>query len=96
MSLAVIMAALAAGTVTSGRAAVQDAGVVQSRTSTQNSGFYRHVVPAFTEETGTAMRVIAVGTGQALQNARNCAGDLLITPANEAELDFVARGYGTL
>ena len=96
MLLAVIMVALAAGTVTSGRAAVQDAVVVQSRTSTQNSGFYRHVVPTFKGETGIAVRVIAFGTGQALKNTRNCDGDLLSNHAREAELDFVARGFGRL
>ena len=96
MALTVMMVALAAASFTAGRASAEDAVVVQSTTSTQNSGFYRHVAPAFTAETGIAVRVIAVGTGQALKNARNCDGVLLITHAHEAELDFVARGYGTL
>ena len=72
MALIVLMAAFAAASFTARRAAAEDAIVVQSTTSTQNSGFYRHVVPAFTAETGVAVRVIAVGTGQALKNARNC------------------------
>lgn len=96
MALTVMMVALAAASFTAGRAAAEDAVVVQSTTSTQNSGFYRHVAPAFTAETGIAVRVIAVGTGQALKNARNCDGDLLITHARDAELDFVARGFGML
>ena len=96
MTLTVMMVAFAAASFTSGRAAAQGAVVVQSTTSTQNSGFYRHVAPAFTAETGIAVRVIAVGTGQALKNARNCDGDLLITHARETELDFVARGFGTM
>ena len=93
---AVILVALAIGTMVPGHAAAQNKVVVQSTTSTQNSGFYRHVAPAFTADTGIAVRVIAVGTGQALKNARNCDGDLLITHAREAEMDFVARGYGAL
>lgn len=93
---AVILLALAIGTMVPGHAAAQNKVVVQSTTSTQNSGFYRHVAPAFTADTGIAVRVIAVGTGQALKNARNCDGDLLITHAREAEMDFVARGYGAL
>ena len=68
--------------------------IVQSTTSTQNSGFYRHVAPAFTAETGIAVRVIAVGTGQALKNAQNCDGDLVIVHARAAELRFIEQGYG--
>ena len=68
--------------------------IVQSTTSTQNSGFYRHVTPAFTAETGIAVRIIAVGTGQALKNAQNCDGDLVIVHARAAELRFIEQGYG--
>ena len=89
-----VLAIMLAGAA-SGAMAAQDALVVQSTTSTQNSGFYRHVVPAFTAETGIAVRVVAVGTGQALKNARNCDADLLITHARDAELAFVAGGFGT-
>ncbi len=69
--------------------------IVQSTTSTQNSGFYRHVVPAFTAASGIEVRIVAVGTGQALKNARNCDADLLIVHAREAEQAFVDAGYGT-
>jgi tungstate transport system substrate-binding protein len=68
--------------------------VVQSTTSTQNAGFYNHVVPHFTAETAVDVRVVAVGTGQALKNAQNCDGDMLIVHAREAEEAFVAAGYG--
>ena len=68
--------------------------IVQSTTSTQNSGFYRHITPAFTAETGIAVRVIAVGTGQALKNAQNCDGDLVIVHARDAEMRFIEKGYG--
>ena len=69
---------------------------MQSTTSTQNAGFYDHVVPHFTTETGIDVRVVAVGTGQALKNARNCDGDMLIVHSREAEEAFIAAGYGAV
>ena len=81
-------------------ATVQSAGaesiIVQSTTSTQNAGFYDHVVPHFITETGIDVRVVAVGTGQALKNARNCDGDMLIVHSREAEEAFIAAGYGAV
>ena len=68
--------------------------VVQSTTSTRNSGLYDAILPRFTEATGIEVRVVAVGTGQALRNARNCDGDVLLVHAKAAEADFVAEGYG--
>lgn len=68
--------------------------IVQSTTSTQNAGFYEHVVPLFKDISGIEVRVVAVGTGQALQNARNCDADLLIVHSTKDELAFVADGYG--
>lgn len=69
--------------------------VLQSTTSTQNSGLYDAILPTFTAETGIDVHVVAVGTGQALKNAQNCDGDLLIVHAKSAEEAFVASGYGT-
>lgn len=71
-----------------------EAIIVQSTTSTQNAGFYRHVTPAFTAETGITVKVVAVGTGQALKNASRCDGDLLIVHSRAAEDEFIAAGYG--
>ena len=68
--------------------------LVQSTTSTANSGFYDHVLPIFRQETGITVHVVAVGTGQAIRNARNCDGDVLIVHARPAEERFVAGGYG--
>jgi tungstate transport system substrate-binding protein len=68
--------------------------VVQSTTSTQNSGLYEYLLPKFTTKTGIAVHVVAVGTGQALKNAENGDGDVLIVHANSAEEKFVANGYG--
>ena len=68
--------------------------VVQSTTSTQNSGLYGHILPMFREKTGIEVRVVAVGTGQAIRNAANGDGDVLLVHARAAEERFVADGYG--
>jgi tungstate transport system substrate-binding protein len=68
--------------------------VVQSTTSTQNSGLFDHILPLFTHKTGIEVRVVAVGTGQALKNARNGDGDVLFVHAKPAEEKFVADGQG--
>jgi tungstate transport system substrate-binding protein len=68
--------------------------VVQSTTSTQNSGLYDAILPEFTAAAGIEVRVVAVGTGQAIKNAQNCDGDVLLVHARPAEEKFVAEGYG--
>ena len=68
--------------------------IIQSTTSTRNSGLYDAILPLFTETTGIEARVVAVGTGQALNNARNCDGDVLLVHARKAEEAFVAAGHG--
>lgn len=68
--------------------------LVQSTTSTQNSGLFDHILPIFTEKTGIEVRVVAVGTGQAIRNAANGDGDVLFVHAKPAEEKFVAEGHG--
>lgn len=68
--------------------------VVQSTTSTQNSGLFDHILPIFTDRTGIEVRVVAVGTGQAISNAANGDGDVLFVHAKPAEEKFVAEGHG--
>ncbi len=68
--------------------------IVQSTTSTQNSGLYEYLLPKFKTRTGITVRVVAVGTGQALKNAENGDGDVLIVHAKSAEEKFVADGFG--
>jgi tungstate transport system substrate-binding protein len=68
--------------------------VLQSTTSTANSGLYESLLPRFHERTGITVHVVAVGTGQALKNARNGDGDVLLVHARKAEQDFVAQGWG--
>lgn len=68
--------------------------LVQSTTSTQNSGLYDYLIPRFEDETGLRVDVVAVGTGQAIKNAANGDADVLLVHAKPAELKFVADGYG--
>ena len=68
--------------------------IVQSTTSTQNSGLFEVILPKFQQQTGIEARVVAVGTGQALKNAQNCDGDVVFVHAKPAEEKFVKAGYG--
>ena len=68
--------------------------ILQSTTSTANSGLYDHLLPVFEGETGIKVHVVPVGTGQAIRNARNGDGDVLLVHATEAEEKFVADGFG--
>ena len=68
--------------------------IVQSTTSTANSGLYDYLLPMFKEDSGITVNVVAVGTGQAIRNARNCDGDVLLVHAKSAEEKFVGDGYG--
>jgi tungstate transport system substrate-binding protein len=67
---------------------------VASTTSTENSGLFAHLLPQFTHATGIDVRVIAVGTGQALRIARNGDADVLLVHHRASEERFVAEGYG--
>ncbi len=68
--------------------------LVQSTTSTQNSGFYDYILPIFEREAGYVVDVVAVGTGQAIRNAMNGDADVLLVHARAAEEAFVAENYG--
>ena len=68
--------------------------ILQSTTSTQNSGLLDAILPDFTKSTGIEVRVVAVGTGQAIKNARNGDGDVLLVHSRAAEEAFVAEGWG--
>ena len=68
--------------------------IVQSTTSTANSGLYEFLLPKFKAESGISVHVVAVGTGQAIKNAKNCDGDVLLVHAKSAEDKFVVEGFG--
>jgi len=74
--------------------ALADTIIVQSTTSTQNSGLYDYLLPLVKRDTGVQVNIVAVGTGQAISNARRCDGDMLLVHARSAEEKFVADGYG--
>ena len=67
---------------------------LQSTTSTQNSGLYNYILPIFSDKYNIDVRVVAVGTGQAIKNAQNCDGDVLIVHSQASEENFVESGYG--
>ena len=67
---------------------------LQSTTSTQNSGLYDYILPIFSDKYNIDVRVVAVGTGQAIKNAQNCDGDVLIVHSQTSEENFVESGYG--
>jgi tungstate transport system substrate-binding protein len=69
--------------------------IVQSTTSTANSGLYDFLIPIFQDRTGIRVDVVAVGTGQAIINAQNCDGDVLLVHSKTAEDAFVTAGFGT-
>ncbi len=67
---------------------------LSSTTSTQNSGFFDYVLPKFTDKTGIEVRVIVVGTGQAIKLGENGDADILLVHDKAGELKFVRQGYG--
>ena len=68
--------------------------IIQSTTSTRDSGFYDYLLPKFQEKFDIEVRVIAVGTGQAIKNAKNCDADLLLVHHKPSEVDFLKQGFG--
>ncbi len=67
---------------------------MQTTTSVENSGLLQYRLPYFETEAGFKVRVVAVGTGHAINNAKNGDGDILITHAEELEIPFMDQGYG--
>ncbi len=75
-------------------AAAQSFITVASTTSTESSGLFDHILPIFTAETGIEVRVVARGTGQALETGRRGDADIVFVHARALEEQFVADGYG--
>ena len=67
---------------------------VASTTSTEESGLFGHLLPAFTRATGIQVRVVAVGTGQALKIGERGDCDVVFVHDRPAELAFVEHGFG--
>jgi tungstate transport system substrate-binding protein len=68
--------------------------VVASTTSTEDSGLFGYLLPKFQEKTGIAVKVVAQGTGQALDTARRCDADVVFVHAKAQEEKFLNEGYG--
>lgn len=86
---------LALGLILALPAAAQERSItVASTTSTEQSGLFGHILPVFTRETGIAVRVVALGTGQALDVARRGDADVVFVHDRAAEERFVAEGFG--
>jgi tungstate transport system substrate-binding protein len=68
--------------------------VVASTTSTEQSGLFGHLLPVFQKKTGIQVRVVALGTGQALDLARRGDADVVFVHARSAEEKFLAEGHG--
>jgi len=81
--LGVALAAALAGFIT-----------VASTTSTEQSGLFRHLLPIFERQTGIQVRVVAVGTGQALDIGRRGDADVVLVHAKPLEEKFMAEGQG--
>jgi tungstate transport system substrate-binding protein len=95
IAVPIIVAAFVLALWTVGTARAEDKFIiVQSTTSTQNSGLFEHILPLFTKKTGIDVRVVAVGTGQALKNAQNGDGDVVLVHSKPDEEKFVADGWG--
>jgi tungstate transport system substrate-binding protein len=68
--------------------------VMASTTSTEQSGLFAHLLPAFTQATGIQVRVVAQGTGQALDTGRRGDADIVFVHDQAAEEKFIAEGFG--
>jgi tungstate transport system substrate-binding protein len=89
---AALLAAAAFGA--SGALAQERFIVMASTTSTEQSGLFAHLLPAFKAASGIEVRVVAVGTGQALDMGRRGDADVVFVHDTVAEEKFVAEGYG--
>ncbi|CAK7049161.1 MAG: Tungstate-binding protein TupA [Desulfovibrio sp.] len=71
-----------------------DVLMMATTTSTQDSGLLEYLEPFFKKETGIELKWVAVGTGKALEIAKNCDADVLLVHAPAAEMEFVQAGHG--
>jgi tungstate transport system substrate-binding protein len=69
--------------------------IVQSATTIQNSGLYDHLLPLFEAENDINVRIVSVGTGQALRNAKKCDAEMVIVHSKIDEEKFVTDGFGS-
>jgi tungstate transport system substrate-binding protein len=89
-----ILRALLALSLCASAQAQQKYITVASTTSTEQSGLFRHLIPTFEQKTGIQVRVVAVGTGQALDIGRRGDADVVLVHARPLEEQFMAEGQG--
>src|SRR5213596_2192234 len=90
-----LLFAVAVTLLFSASAMAQDTSiVVDSTTSTEDSGLFGYLLPIFKAKTGIDVKVVAQGTGQALDTARRGDADVVFVHAKEQEEKFLAEGYG--
>jgi len=89
-----VAAALAAVAFTAPVHAQDKSIVVSSTTSTQDSGLFGYILPLFKQKTGIEVKVVAQGTGQALDTGRRGDADVVFVHAKSAEKNFLAEGEG--
>ncbi|WP_423221915.1 substrate-binding domain-containing protein [Ideonella margarita] len=95
-ALTTLLGTLLAATLASPAAWAQDKFIVMaSTTSTEQSGLFSHLLPAFKAATGIDVRVVAVGTGQALDTGRRGDADVVFVHDTAAEEKFLAEGFAT-
>ena len=93
--LLIVAAALGAALIAAPQSYAQDKSiVVASTTSTQDSGLFEYLLPLFTKKTGIIVKVVAQGTGQALDTGRRGDADVVFVHAKSAEEKFLAEGQG--
>ena len=86
---------IVAASLFAGNAGAQDRFItVASTTSTEQSGLFKHLLPGFEKKTGIQVRVVALGTGQALDMGRRGDADVVFVHDPEAEEKYLADGFG--
>jgi tungstate transport system substrate-binding protein len=88
-----VLALAATIALLSGAVAQERSITVASTTSTEQSGLFAHLLPRFTEKTGIQVKVVAVGTGQALDIGRRGDADVVLVHDSAAEERFVTEGF---
>src|SRR5215218_9828204 len=93
-NVALVLAGVLIGTSADPSVAQDRSITVASTTSTEQSGLFGHILPLFTARTGIAVKVVALGTGQALDVGRRGDADVVFVHDRAAEERFVAEGFG--
>lgn len=89
-----ILPVLFAGALLASPAAAEETLMMATTTSTQDTGLLEYLEPYFKKDTGITLKWVSVGTGKALELAKNCDAEVLLVHAPAAEKKFVEDGHG--